>query len=113
MFKPIAMLLLIAVSTAGCATERLARNDCDWAQPIRPSRKDVLTRQTKEQIAATMKLARGSAGGSLGLREVRNFSSPTQLLPDAARNIESQSSLHALLGDLPALPHKNLGTFPR
>ena len=52
MFKPIAMLLLIAVSTAGCATERLARNDCDWAQPIRPSRKDVLTRQTKEQIAA-------------------------------------------------------------
>ena len=46
------MLLLIAVSTAGCATERLARNDCDWAQPIRPSRNDVLTRQTKEQIAA-------------------------------------------------------------
>ena len=52
MFKRIAMLLLIAVSTAGCATEQLARNDCDWAQPIRPSRKDVLTRQTKEQIAA-------------------------------------------------------------
>ena len=52
MFKPIAMLLLIAVSTAGCATERLARNDCDWAQSIRPSRKDVLTRQTREQIAA-------------------------------------------------------------
>ena len=52
MFKQIAMLLLIAVSTAGCATEQLARNDCDWTQPIRPSRKDVLTRQTKEQIAA-------------------------------------------------------------
>ena len=52
MFKQIAMLLLIAVSTAGCATEPLARNDCDWAQPIKPSRKDVLTRQTKEQIAA-------------------------------------------------------------
>jgi hypothetical protein len=46
------MLLLIAISTAGCATERLARNDCDWTQPISPSRKDVLTRQTKEQIAA-------------------------------------------------------------
>ena len=30
-FKRIAMLLLIAVSTAGCATERFARNDCDWA----------------------------------------------------------------------------------
>jgi hypothetical protein len=52
MFKRIAMLLLIAVSTAGCVTEQLDRNDCDWAQPITPSRKDVLTRQTKEQIAA-------------------------------------------------------------
>jgi hypothetical protein len=51
-FKTIAMLLLIAVSTAGCATERLARSDCDWARPIKPSRKDVLTRKTKEQIAA-------------------------------------------------------------
>jgi hypothetical protein len=51
-FKPIAMLLLIAVSTAGCATDPRFRNDCDWAQPIRPSRKEVLTRQTKEQIAA-------------------------------------------------------------
>lgn len=50
-FKRIAMLVLIAGSTAGCATEQLARNDCDWAQPIRPSRKDVLTRQTREQIA--------------------------------------------------------------
>ena len=53
MFKRIAMLLLIVVSTAGCATEQLGtQNDCDWAQPIRPSRKDVLTRQTKEQIAS-------------------------------------------------------------
>ena len=52
MFKQITMLLLIAVSTAGCATEQPARNDCDWAQPIRPSRNDVLTRQTKEQITA-------------------------------------------------------------
>ena len=52
MFKRIAMLLLIAVSIAGCATEQLARNDCDWAQPIRPSRHDMLSRQTKEQIAA-------------------------------------------------------------
>ena len=30
-------LILIVVLTAGCATEQLARNDCDWAQPIRPS----------------------------------------------------------------------------
>jgi hypothetical protein len=51
-FKPIAMLLLIAVSTAGCATDPGLRSDCDWAQPIRPSRSDVLSRQTKAQIAA-------------------------------------------------------------
>ena len=47
-----AMLLLIAVSIAGCATSPLLHTDCDWAQPIKPSRNDVLTRQTREQIAA-------------------------------------------------------------
>jgi hypothetical protein len=52
MFRRIAMLLLIAVSSAGCATDPRLKSDCDWAQPIKPSRKDVLTRQTKEQIAA-------------------------------------------------------------
>jgi predicted nucleic acid-binding Zn ribbon protein len=52
MFKRTATLLLIAVSIAGCATDPRLKSDCDWAQPIRPSRKDVLTRQTKEQIAA-------------------------------------------------------------
>ena len=51
-FKTIAMLVLIAASTAGCATDPRVRSDCDWAQPINPSRQDVLTRQTKEQIAA-------------------------------------------------------------
>jgi hypothetical protein len=51
-FKTIAMLGLIAVSTAGCATDPAFRSDCDWAQPIRPSRQDVLSRQTKTQIAA-------------------------------------------------------------
>ena len=51
-FKPAAMLLLTAVSIAGCATDPKFRSDCDWAQPIRPSRQDVLTRQTKEQIAS-------------------------------------------------------------
>ena len=51
-YRMTAMLLLIAVSIAVCATNPLTRNDCDWAQPIKPSRKDVLTRQTKEQIAA-------------------------------------------------------------
>ena len=47
-----AMLLLIAVSTAGCATDPRLKSDCDWAQPIRPSGHDVLTRQTREQILA-------------------------------------------------------------
>ena len=47
-----ATLLLIAVSTAGCATDPRLKSDCDWAQPIRPSRHDVLTRQTREQILA-------------------------------------------------------------
>lgn len=46
------MLMLISVSTAGCATVPRLKNDCDWAQPIRPSRKYALTQQTKEQIAA-------------------------------------------------------------
>lgn len=47
-----ATLLLIAVSTAGCATDPRLKSDCDWAQPIRPSRQDVLIRQTREQILA-------------------------------------------------------------
>lgn len=51
-FRTLAMLTLIASSTAGCATSPALRDDCDWAEPIRPSRADVLTRQTKEQIAA-------------------------------------------------------------
>ena len=51
-FKPTAMLLLIAVSTVGCATDPRLRSDYDWAQPIRSSRMDVLTQQTKEQMVA-------------------------------------------------------------
>lgn len=51
-YRRTATLLLIAVSIAGCATDPRLRSDCDWAQPIRPSRQDVLTRQTMEQIAA-------------------------------------------------------------
>jgi hypothetical protein len=46
------MLTLIAVSIDGCATDPLTRNDCDWVQPIKPSRRNVLTRQTKEQIVS-------------------------------------------------------------
>jgi hypothetical protein len=39
--------------TAGCATDLWApRDDCDWAEPIRPSRDDVLTDGTLAQIVA-------------------------------------------------------------
>jgi hypothetical protein len=51
-FRTAAILLSIAVSTAGCATDPRLKSDCDWAQPIRPSRSDVLSRQTREQILA-------------------------------------------------------------
>lgn len=51
-FRTLATLILIASSTAGCATKASLRDDCDWAEPIRPSRADALTRETKEQIAA-------------------------------------------------------------
>ena len=59
-FRTAVILLSIAVSTAGCATDTRLRSDCDWAQPIRPSRQDVLTRQTKAQI-----LAHNEAGARL------------------------------------------------
>lgn len=49
-FKTAAMMLSIAVLIAGCATDPRLKSDCDWAEPIRPSRQDVLTRQTKAQI---------------------------------------------------------------
>jgi len=52
-FATLTALSLIAVLTAGCATAPLLlRNDCDWAEPIRPSRDDVLTDGTLEQIVA-------------------------------------------------------------
>lgn len=59
-FRSILILASIAVSIAGCATDPIFRSDCDWAEPIRPSRSDVLTRQTKEQI-----LAHNEAGARL------------------------------------------------
>ena len=51
-FRTAVILLSIAVSTVGCATDARLGSDCDWAQPIKPSRQDVLTRQTREQILA-------------------------------------------------------------
>ena len=44
-------MILSAALTAGCATEPTGQSDaCDWAQPIRPSRADVLTEGTLAQI---------------------------------------------------------------
>ena len=51
-YRTAAVLLSIAVSAAGCATDPRLKGDCDWVQPIRPSKADVLTHQTKEQILA-------------------------------------------------------------
>ena len=48
----IALTLTIAL-TAGCAIEpSRSRESCDWAEPIRPSREDVLTDETLAQIVA-------------------------------------------------------------
>lgn len=53
MSKPLILLIAITALSAGCATERrFLREDCDWAQPIRPSRNDVLSENTKAQILA-------------------------------------------------------------
>lgn len=52
-FATLLALTLIVALTAGCATDpRWMRDDCDWAEPIRPSRSDVLTDDTLAQIVA-------------------------------------------------------------
>jgi hypothetical protein len=52
-FKTLTALILSAVFTAGCAIEPWGlRDDCDWAEPIRPSRQDVLSDGTLAQIVA-------------------------------------------------------------
>ena len=52
-FTTLTALSLTVALTAGCATDpRLMRDDCDWAEPIRPSRRDVLTEDTRAQIVA-------------------------------------------------------------
>lgn len=51
--KPLILLIAIAALTAGCGIDRrFLHEDCDWAQPIRPSRADVLSENTKSQILA-------------------------------------------------------------
>ena len=52
-FKTLTTLILSAALTAGCAIDpRGLRDDCDWAEPIRPSRQDVLSDGTLAQIVA-------------------------------------------------------------
>lgn len=53
-FATLPALILTAALTAGYATTvpLHLRSDCDWAEPIRPSREDVLTDGTLAQIVA-------------------------------------------------------------
>lgn len=52
-FDTLTALILSTGLIAGCGTEpRWARNDCDWAEPIRHARADVLTDHTLAQIVA-------------------------------------------------------------
>ncbi|NRP31848.1 hypothetical protein XMV209_003123 [Aliiroseovarius sp. xm-v-209] len=51
--KTLTALILSAALTAGCAINpRSMHEDCDWAEPIRPSRQDVLSDVTLAQIVA-------------------------------------------------------------
>ena len=52
-FKTLTVLILSTGLTAGCAIDpRGVLDDCDWAEPIRPSREDVLSDSTLAQIIA-------------------------------------------------------------
>ena len=52
-FKTLIVLILSVGLTAGCAIDpRVLRDDCDWAEPIRPSRQDLLSDGTLAQIVA-------------------------------------------------------------
>lgn len=52
-FRTLIALTLTSVLTAGCAIDPgRYREACDWAEPIRPSRSDVLTDGTLAQIVA-------------------------------------------------------------
>ena len=52
-FKQLIALSLSVGLTAGCAIDPPGlRPDCDWAAPIRPSHRDVLSEHTLAQIVA-------------------------------------------------------------
>ena len=47
-FRILTVLILSAGLTAGCGIDPpILRNDCDWAEPIRPSRQDALSDGTR------------------------------------------------------------------
>ena len=51
--KTLTGLILSAGLVAGCAIDpRGLRGDCDWVEPIRPSRADILSDSTLAQIVA-------------------------------------------------------------
>ncbi len=51
--KTLTALILSAGLTAGCAIDPVVMyEDCDWAEPIRLSRQDVLSDVTLAQIVA-------------------------------------------------------------
>jgi hypothetical protein len=52
-FKTLTVLILSTGLIAGCGIEpRGVRDNCDWAEPIRPSRADVMSDGTLAQILA-------------------------------------------------------------
>ena len=52
-FATLTALISTIALTAGCAIDPgRYRDACDWAEPIRPSRSDVLTDGTLAQIVA-------------------------------------------------------------
>ena len=52
-FTTLNALILTAVLSAGCGIDPWGlRDNCYWAEPIRPSSADVLTDETLKQIVA-------------------------------------------------------------
>ena len=52
-FTPLTPLILSAALIAGCGIDPQGLHDeCDWAEPIRPSRQDQLSEGTLRQIVA-------------------------------------------------------------
>jgi len=51
--QPLPRLILLAgIMLSACTQTMPSGSDCDWAQPIRPSRQDILSEGTMAQIVA-------------------------------------------------------------